>query len=96
MAGFTQFIVAQVLRAENRMADALVNLASNALYPCHVELSKMSHPSICNVAILTAEDSAGNSWIVTISDYLRNKTLPMDKSEVVKVRDRVARYILDK
>ena len=94
MAGFTQFIVAQVLRAENRMVDALTNLASSASYSCHVELSIMDHPSICNVVILIAKDSVGNSWIATILDYLRNGTLLIDKSEAVKVRARAARYTL--
>ena len=41
----------------------------------------MDHPSICNATILTIEDHVGNSWISPISDYLRNGTLPMDKSE---------------
>ena len=94
MVGFTQFIVAQVPRVENRMVDALANLASTAPYPCHVELSIMDHPSICNAAILIVEDHVGNSWISPISDYLRNGTLPTDKREVVKVRARVARYTM--
>ena len=94
MDGFTQFIIAQVLRAENRMADALANLASSALYPCHVELSITDHLSIYNATIFTIEDQAGNSWISLISDYLRNRTLPMDKSKAMKVRAQVARYTL--
>ena len=55
MVGFKKFIVAQVPREENRMADALANLASSSLYPYHMELSIMDHPSIYNAAILTVE-----------------------------------------
>ena len=76
------------------MANALANLASSASYPCHVELSIMDHPSICNAAILTIVDQAGNSWISPISDYLRNGTLFANKSKAVKVRARVGRYTL--
>ena len=76
------------------MANALANLASSALYPYHVKLSIIDHPSIYNVAILTAENQAGNSWISLISDYLRNGTLPEDRSEAVKVKAQAARYTM--
>ena len=56
VAEFTKFIVAQVPRSDNRMADALANLASNAWYPCHMELNVMAHPSIHNVAVLTTKN----------------------------------------
>ena len=94
MARSTQFIVAQVPRAENRMAKAIANLASTASYPCHVEFSIMDHPFIYNAVILTVEDQVGNSWISPISNYLRNGTLPEDRSEAKKVKARAARYTL--
>ena len=94
MARFKRFTVAQVLRVKNIMADALANLASDAFYPCHVELDIMDHPSIHNVAVLTAESQAGNSWISPISNYLRNGALLEDRSVAVKVKARAARYAL--
>ena len=51
VARFTQFLVAQVPKSKNRMADALANLASNALYLCHVEASVMNHPYIENTVV---------------------------------------------
>ena len=94
IARFTKFIVAQVQRSENQMADDLANLASNKLYPCHVELNIIAHPSIYNVEILTAEIQDDCSWISLISSYLRNGALPKDKSEAVKIKARAARYAL--
>ena len=78
--------MSQVPTANNRMVDALANLAFNALYPCHMELSIMDQPSIYNDAVLTAESQAGNSWISPISSYLKNGTLPENISETVKVK----------
>ena len=54
----------------------------------------MAHPSIHNAAILTAEIQTDCSWISPILSYLRNWILPEDKSEVVKVEARAARYTL--
>ena len=76
------------------MADALATLASNALYLCHVELTIMTHPSIHNEKIHTAENQAENSWISPISNYLRSGALPEERSEVVKVKARAAMYAL--
>ena len=81
-------------RTESQMADALANLASNTLYPCHVELSIMDHPSIYDATILTAENQVRNFWISPILDYLRNGTLSEDRNETVKVKAQVARYTL--
>ena len=83
---FTKFIVAQVPRSNNRMADTLTNLASIALYSCHVELNIMAHPSIHNVAVLTTENQVDYSWISLISSYLRSGTLPKNGRDVVKVK----------
>ena len=47
--------------AENIMANALASLASIAIYPCHVEISIMDHPSIYSTKVLTAENQAGHS-----------------------------------
>ena len=86
--------MAQVPRAEKRMVDALANLASSAIYPCHVELSIMDQPSIHNAAVLTVENQDGDSWISPILSYLKNETFPEDKSEAMKVKARAAKYTL--
>ena len=91
---FIKFIVAQVLRLDNRMANSLTNLPSNALFPCHVELKIMAHPSIHNVVVLTTKAQVDCSWISSISSYLRSGTLPKDKGEIIKLEARAARYAL--
>ena len=63
IAGFTKSEVAQVPRSENHMVNALANLASSALYPYHMELNIMNHPSISSIEILTIEIQDGSSWI---------------------------------
>ena len=94
VVGFTKFIVAQVLRSNNRMVDALTNLSSSALYPCHVELNIMAHLSIHNVAVLTTDNPDDCSYISPISSYLRSGSLPEDRREDIKVKDQAARYAL--
>ena len=76
------------------MVDTLAALASSALYPCHVELTIMTHPSIHNAKIHTAESRAENSWISPILNYLRKRALLEERSEVVKVKARAAKYAL--
>ena len=93
-AGFTKFIVDQVLGSANRMANSLANLAYKALYPCHMELNIMAHPSISYATILVAKIQTDCSWISTILSYLRNKILLEGKSEAVKVNAWVAGYSL--
>ena len=46
VTGFANFVVSQVPRSENYMANALATLAPSEIYPCHVELNIMAHPSI--------------------------------------------------
>ena len=76
------------------MANALANLASTALYPCHMKLNIMAHPSIHNATIYTIKTKAYCSWISPISSYLRSETLLEDKGEAVNVKARVAIYAL--
>ena len=94
MAGFQQLIVAQVHRAQNKMADALAILASSTLYLCHFEISIMDHPFISNVVVLTIASQPGHSWMSSISSYLRNSTLPKDRRKTVKVKAKAAQYTL--
>ena len=86
--------IALALRVENIMVDVLASFASNALYPCHVEISIMDHPSIYGATVLTVESQARHSWMSSISSYLRSGTLPEDRSEAVKVKARAVRYTL--
>ena len=86
IVGFAKFEVAHFPRSKNRMANALANLASCALYPCHVKLNIMIHPSISSTTILTTEIQDGGSWISPITNYLKNKTLPKDRNAAIKIK----------
>ena len=68
------------------MVDTLENLASNASYPCHVELNVLAHSSISNEAALITETRVNDSWITPIAAYLKNKVLSKDRKVVAKAR----------
>ena len=76
------------------MADTLATLASNALYPCHVELTIMIHFSIHNAKIHTAENRVESSWISLISNYLRSGALLEERKEAMNVKARATMYAL--
>ena len=89
-----KFVVAQVSRSENRMAGALENLVSNALYLCHIELKIMAHPSISKYVVLIAKVGNDSSWITSITSYFRNETFPEDENGIAKIKARAFRYAL--
>ena len=91
---FSKFMVAQVLRLINRMANALTNLASNTLYPWHVELNVMPYPSIVNDAIFTIDTRDYNSWMSPIANYLKNIILLEDKRVSIRKKARATKYAL--
>ena len=94
MDGFALFVVAQFPLSQNRIVDAHVNLASNALYPFYVVFNIMTHLCIHNAAVHTTKNRVGNYWITPISNYLRSKALPKNRSEVVKVKAQAIKYAL--
>ena len=61
MAGFTRIWIMHVPRSENQIADALANLATNALYPYNVELSVMECPSTLSTVVTTIDQGAEQS-----------------------------------
>ena len=91
---FTNFVVAQVMRSKNIMLDALANIASNALYPCHVELSVLSYSSISAEVTLIAETRTSDSWMLPISNYLKNGVLLMERKVAERTKARATRYAL--
>ena len=74
--------------------NALTNLASNALYPYHMELHVMENPSISDEAILIADTQINDSWMLQIASYLKNGVLPKDKRDVVITKARAAKHAL--
>ena len=94
VVGFMKLVMAQVLRSDDRMADALSNLASSTLYSCHIELNIMARPSINDAVVLTIETQTNCSRMSPISSYLISRTLLEDRREVAKVKARAARYTL--
>ena len=76
------------------MANVLTNLASRALYPCHMELNVMAHPSISDEAILIADTRISDSWMLSFSSYLKNGILLEEKKATTRIKARATRYAL--
>ena len=80
--------------SENEIANALANLATNALYPYSVELSVMECPSTLSTVVTTINQGAEQSWMTPIERYLKNGAFFENRVEVVKVKAQAARYSL--
>ena len=68
------------------MEEALVNLETNVLYPCSVELSVMERLSTLSTTVTTVNQGAEPSWMTLIEGYMKNGALPKNRVEAVKVK----------
>ena len=91
-AQFKRLEAVHVPKVENRMANALANLASNAPYPCHAKLNVLAHSLIFEKGILLEDTRTFDSWITPLTIYLKEGVLPSDKKSTVKIKARAARY----
>ena len=76
------------------MAEALANLATNALYLCNVEISVMDQPSIQGTTVIAMDQQAGPSWMTPIAEYLSHGMLHENRAKAVKVKAIATRYSL--
>ncbi|GFZ06593.1 hypothetical protein Acr_18g0007630 [Actinidia rufa] len=93
------FKIRQILREENRKADALANLASSFDFFLDRSIPKefLASPSIwVTDTVFQAEE--GLTWMVEIFIYLQNDTLPQDKLHArrIQYRDFLWKYVICK
>nr|GEU72934.1 reverse transcriptase domain-containing protein [Tanacetum cinerariifolium] len=93
---FKKFSIKQVLRSENKKADALSKIASTSF----AHLSKQvlvevrKEKSINEAEVLTVVGEEGNTWMTLIYEYLTKKTLPVKKKKARAVRLKSRRYAI--
>ena len=63
LAGFERVQIMHVPGSKNQMADALVNLATSAWYPCNMGLSVTDQSSILGTVVTAIDHQAEQSWM---------------------------------
>ena len=61
LASFKRIEVTHIPITENKMADALTNLATSAMHPCNVEISVMDQPSTQGTKVMATYQQVGPS-----------------------------------
>ncbi|XP_058202881.1 uncharacterized protein LOC131317340 [Rhododendron vialii] len=92
---FPNFKIEQINREHNAHADALAGLAlaSKATEFRTISFGNMDHPSFDTTPkVLNVE--LGPSWMDEIIAFLKNDTLPADKKEAYRIRNKAAHYWL--
>nr|GEZ04132.1 reverse transcriptase domain-containing protein [Tanacetum cinerariifolium] len=93
---FTNFSISQVPRSKNKKVDALSKIASTSF----VHLSKkvlveiLKEKSIKEKEVTTVVEKDGPTWMTPIMEYLKEGTLPSDRTEERKLRIKAWQYKL--
>nr|GEZ23978.1 reverse transcriptase domain-containing protein [Tanacetum cinerariifolium] len=76
--GFRMFSIKQVLRSENKKADALSKISSTSFaHPSkQVLVEELKEKSINEVEVLAVLEEEGNTWVTPIYECLIEGTLP--------------------
>ncbi|XP_058208269.1 uncharacterized protein LOC131321289 [Rhododendron vialii] len=92
---FQNFKIKQINREHNALADALAGLASasKASEFRTINFGSIDHPSFDTIPeVLNVE--LGPSWMDEIIAFLKHDTLPVDKKEAYRIRNKAAYYWL--
>nr|GEX26638.1 reverse transcriptase domain-containing protein [Tanacetum cinerariifolium] len=76
--GFRMFSIKQVLRSENKKADALSKISSTSFaHPRkQVLVEELKEKSVNEVEVLAVLEEEGNTWVTPIYECLIEGTLP--------------------
>ncbi|GKB93802.1 reverse transcriptase domain-containing protein [Tanacetum coccineum] len=96
-SNFKEFSIKQVLRSENKKADALSKMASTSLAHLskQVLVEGLNEMSINEKEVLTIVEEEGHTWMTPICEYLTKEILPKDKKKARAVRRKASREIHD-
>ncbi|GJX10848.1 reverse transcriptase domain-containing protein [Tanacetum coccineum] len=85
---FKAFSIKQVLRSENKKADALSKIASTSFAHLskQVLVEELKEKSISEVEILAVVEEEGDTCMTPIFEYLKDETLPTDVKKARAVR----------
>ncbi|GKA96653.1 reverse transcriptase domain-containing protein [Tanacetum coccineum] len=87
-SNFKEFSIKQVLRSENKKADALSKMASTSLAHLskQVLVEGLNEKSINKKEVLAIVEEEGHTWMTPICEYLTKEILPKDKKKARAVR----------
>ncbi|KAL6213302.1 hypothetical protein ACLB2K_012749 [Fragaria x ananassa] len=95
---FTSYKLTQIPRAKNSKADALARLATAPpkSTPPDVHIEILDKPSISKayLEIFALETTSQPLWMDPYVAFLSNNTLPRDKREAQRLRDKASLYLL--
>ena len=96
-SSFEAFCIKQVPRSKNSHADSLATLATflGQGLPRVIIVEDLVTPSCHDQAIVGVHSiQVGSSWMDPLVSFLRDGTLPEDRSKVEKIRRKAPRYWL--
>ncbi|GJS62346.1 reverse transcriptase domain-containing protein [Tanacetum coccineum] len=93
---FKAFSIKQVLRSENKKADALSKIASTSFAHLskQVLVEELKENSISKVEILAVVEEEGDTWMIPILKYLAEGTLPMDMKKARAIRHKSWQFVV--
>ncbi|GJQ90430.1 reverse transcriptase domain-containing protein [Tanacetum coccineum] len=90
---FETFSITQVLRIQNKQADALSKMASVSF--AHLTKKVLVEILLCKsievVEIMAIVEKTSNTWITPIKEYFENGTLPEERRKARQLKARVGR-----
>nr|GEY26984.1 reverse transcriptase domain-containing protein [Tanacetum cinerariifolium] len=87
-SSFKAFSISQILRSENKKADALSKITSTSFTHLskQVLVEEPKEKSINEVEVLAVVEEEGDTWMTPIFKYLTKETLPADVKEARELR----------
>ncbi|XP_071687521.1 uncharacterized protein [Rutidosis leptorrhynchoides] len=95
---FDLFLITQVSRTLNKKANALSKLAALTFshFKKEIWVEEVKVKSIEEDSVSAAVEEEEQSWMTPIIEFLTKGTLPIDSSEVRKIKMKAPMYLLDK
>ncbi|GJX23399.1 reverse transcriptase domain-containing protein [Tanacetum coccineum] len=92
--GFKEFSIKQIRRSENKKADALSKIASTSFAHLNkqVLVEELKEKTINEKEILDMVEEEGNTWMMSICEYLTKEILLKDKKQARAVRQKAVRF----
>ncbi|GJW90453.1 reverse transcriptase domain-containing protein [Tanacetum coccineum] len=96
VSGFASFSINQVLRSQNKKADALSKIASTSFAHLskQVLIKVLQKKSIQEKDVVVVVEEEGLTWMTPIAEYLRDGFLLEDKKEASKLLIKARQYEL--
>ncbi|GJR71655.1 reverse transcriptase domain-containing protein [Tanacetum coccineum] len=93
---FWEFSINQILRKENKKADALSKMASTSFEHLskQVLVEELKEKSVNEIKVLAVVEEEGDSWMTPIHEYLNNETLPAERKKARSIKRKSRRFAI--